>query len=273
MFTTRLVTAAILLPLFVGALLGLSNKYWAAVLLLFLLIGSWEWATLAGYRGNGCRLFVGVVLLTGLLTLFASIQTGSPAAVYRSPDGIAYGVAVLFWMLLVPAWLKGKWRVTHPAVLGLTGWIVLVPTWLALTRLQAQPLQLLVLLGIVWIADSAAYLAGRRFGRRKLAPDISPGKTWEGVIGAGIAVTVYYAVLRFAFSPVAPWLDGPGGIILFGAITVMSIEGDLFESWIKRQAGVKDSGSLLPGHGGVLDRIDGLTASMPLAALILFYFA
>ena len=273
MFTTRLITAGILLLLFVGALLGLSNKYWAAALLPFLLIASWEWANLAGYQRNGRRLFAGVILATGLLVLFASFKIGSVAVFYLPPDRIAFGVAVLFWMLLVPAWLKGKWRVTHPVVLGLTGWIVLVPTWLALMRLQAQPTQLLVLLGIVWIADSAAYLAGRRFGRTKLAPDISPGKTWEGVIGAGIAVAVYYAVLHFAFSPAAPWLDGPAGIILCGAVTIMSIEGDLFESWIKRQAGVKDSGSLLPGHGGVLDRIDGLTASMPLAALVLIYVA
>jgi phosphatidate cytidylyltransferase len=130
---------------------------------------------------------------------------------------------------------------------------------------------LLALLGIVWIADSAAYFAGRGFGRRKLAPEISPGKTWEGVIGAGIAVAVYYALLRFAFAPATAWLGGAAGILLCGAITVMSIEGDLFESWMKRQAAMKDSGSLLPGHGGVLDRIDGLTASMPLAALASFY--
>lgn len=273
MLTTRLITAAILLLLFVGALLELPNKYWAAALLPLLLIASWEWANLAGYRRNGRRLFAGVILLTGLLVLFASFKIGSVAVFYLPPDAIVYGVAVLFWMLLVPAWLKGKWRVTHPVVLGLAGWIVLVPTWLALMRLQAQPMQLLVLLGVVWVADSAAYLAGRRFGRTRLAPDISPGKTWEGVIGAGIAVAVYYAVLRFAFSPVAPWLDGPAGMILCGAITLMSIEGDLFESWMKRLAGVKDSGSLLPGHGGVLDRIDGLTASMPLAALVLFYVA
>lgn len=271
MLATRLITTAILLPLFVGALLGLPNKYWAAVLFPLLLAGSWEWAKLAGYQRNGRWLFSGAVPLTGLSVLLASFEIGSVAAFYLPPDGIAYGVAVLFWLLPAPAWLKGKWRVTNPLALGLTGWIVLVPTWLALTRLQAQPLQLLVLLGIVWIADSAAYLTGRSLGRRKLAPDISPGKTWEGVAGAVIAVAVYYAVLRFAFAPATSWLGGAGGMILFGAITIMSIEGDLFESWIKRQAGVKDSGSLLPGHGGVLDRIDGLTASMPLAALVLFY--
>jgi phosphatidate cytidylyltransferase len=143
---------------------------------------------------------------------------------------------------------------------------------MALVRLQTQPVQLLALLGIVWVADSAAYLAGKSFGRRKFAPKISPGKTWEGVVGAGTAVAVYYSVLRFVFAPETPWLGGPGGMLLCGAITIMSIEGDLFESWMKRQVGVKDSGTLLPGHGGVLDRMDGLTASMPLAALVSLYY-
>ena len=271
MFATRLITAAILLPLFIGALLWLPNKYWAAVLLPFLLAGSWEWAALAGYRRNGRFLFSGAVLLTAALALLASFEIGSLAAFYLPPDGVIYGVSALFWILLAPVWLREKWHLTQPLLLGLTGWIVLVPTWLALMRLQANPAQLLVLLGIVWIADSAAYLAGRRFGRRKLAPDISPGKTWEGVIGAGIAVAVYYVVLRLVFHPAVVWLDHPAGIILCGVITIMSIEGDLFESWMKRQAGAKDSGRLLPGHGGVLDRIDGLTASMPLAALVLLY--
>lgn len=268
MLTTRLITAAILLPLFISALLWLPNTYWAAALLPLLLIGGWEWTKLAGYPLAGRWLFSGVVLLSGASLLFASRASGHSTESYFTPESIAYGIAVLFWLLLVPAWLRGKWHATHALVLALTGWVVLVPTWLALVRLQIQPGQLLIILGIVWIADSAAYLAGRSFGKRKLAPDISPGKTWEGVIGASIAVAVYYAVLRLAFEQIPGWMGGPAGLVICGVITVMSIEGDLFESWMKRLAGVKDSGSLLPGHGGVLDRIDGLTASMPLAALV-----
>ncbi len=261
MLITRLVTAGIALSLFIGALLWLPNGYWAGILLFLLLFGGWEWAKLCGFSRNGSGLFLAAVLL-------------SAAAVFIFPhDGLVYGASVAFWMLLAPAWLKYRWRVAHPLLLGLTGWIVLVPTWLALARLQIQPLQLLSFLAIVWIADSAAYFAGKRFGRRKLAPDISPGKTWEGAIGAFIAVAVYYLVLRFAFEPVIAWPGALTGAVLFAVITVMSIEGDLFESWIKRRAGVKDSGSLLPGHGGVLDRIDGLTATMPFAALAVLYAA
>lgn len=261
MLITRLLTAAIALPVFIGALVWLSNPYWAGILLFLQLIGAWEWAKLCGYSRQASGLFLAAVLL-------------SAVAVFLLPhDGWVYGVSVAFWALLAPAWLKYRWRVTHPLLLGLTGWIVLVPTWLALSRLQIQPLLLLTLLAVVWIADSAAYFAGKRFGRRKLAPDISPGKTWEGATGAFIAVAVYYLVLRIAFEPGMAWLGALTGVILFAVITVMSIEGDLFESWIKRQAGAKDSGTLLPGHGGVLDRIDGLTATMPLAALAALFAA
>jgi len=259
MFITRLVTAGIALPVFVGALLWLPNRHWAGILMLLLLAGGREWAKLCGFARKGSWLFLAAVLF-------------SAVAVFFLPhDGLVYGASVAFWLLLAPAWLKYRWRATQPLLLGLTGWIVLVPTWLALARLQIRPLQLLSFLAVVWIADSAAYFSGKRFGRRKLAPDISPGKTWEGAIGASVAVAVYYLVLRFVFEP--DWLGALTGVILFAVVTVMSIEGDLFESWMKRQAGVKDSGGLLPGHGGVLDRIDGLTAAMPLAALALLYAA
>ena len=146
----------------------------------------------------------------------------------------------------------------------------MLPAWLAIARLQLDPLQLLQLLGIVWLADTAAYLAGRSWGKRKLAPQISPGKTWEGVAGAVAAVAVYYVVLS-NFTSARSWASGWGGVLVFAGVAAMSIVGDLFESWMKRRAGVKDSGALLPGHGGILDRIDGLTASMPLAALLTRY--
>jgi phosphatidate cytidylyltransferase len=259
MLITRLVTAGIALPIFVGALFWLPNSYWAGILLILLLVGAWEWAKLCEYARNGTWLFLSIVLFSGA------------SAFFLRHDAMVYGASVAFWMLLAPAWLKNRWRVTKPLLLGLTGWIVLVPTWLALARLQVQPLQLLSLLAIVWIADSAAYFSGKRFGRRKLAPDISPGKTWEGVMGGSIAVALYYLMLRLAFETADAWPGALSGVILFALITALSIEGDLFESLIKRQAGVKDSGRLLPGHGGVLDRIDGLTASMPFAALALLY--
>ena len=269
MFAARLATAAGLLLLFCGALLLLPNQYWGVFLLAVLGIASLEWAELAGYRRGARWLFVAVVLASGLAFLL-DFRRGAPAA---SGDFYVcvYWIATTFWLGLAPVWLAGKWHTRNPVVLGVAGWIVLVPTWLGLTALQTAPGRLLALLGVVWIADSAAYVIGRRFGRHRLAPRISPGKTWEGAIGACIAVAVYYAVLWSVFGAPQPLPDPASGMILFAIVTVMSVQGDLFESCMKRQAGVKDSGTLLPGHGGVLDRIDGLTASVPLAALWLHY--
>jgi len=121
----------------------------------------------------------------------------------------------------------------------------------------------------VWIADSAAYFAGKRFGRHKLAPSISPGKTWEGVLGACIAVALYAVAICYFFDT-EYWL-----VLLMLGITIASVMGDLIESLFKRQAGAKDSGSILPGHGGILDRVDGLTSSLPLVTFLLlipFYY-
>ncbi|MFN7086175.1 MAG: phosphatidate cytidylyltransferase [Burkholderiales bacterium] len=265
MFATRLITAAILLPLFVGALFGLSNFHWALVLVPLLLVASREWARLAGYARIGRWLFPGIVALSAASLLFAIRPPRFPL------DGIIYGASAAFWLLLAPVWLRHQWRVSNPLLLAVVGWVVLVPAWLALVQLQTAPLQLLILMGIVWIADSAAYMAGKRFGKHKLASAISPGKTWEGVTGAAVAVAVYYVGVRLFLEPATAWMGGVVGCFLWAMMTVMSIEGDLFESWMKRQAGVKDSGNLLPGHGGVLDRIDGLTASMPVAALFFSY--
>ena len=144
---------------------------------------------------------------------------------------------------------------------------MLASSWYALFVLQPSADRLFALLAVVWIADSAAYFAGRRFGRRKLAPRISPGKTWEGVAGAAVGVGVYYVLVWVAWAPA--FLAGHRllDLALVAGIVALSVEGDLFESWMKRRAGVKDSGSLLPGHGGVLDRIDGVVAALPLVAL------
>ncbi len=268
MLIKRIITAAVLLPLFIAALFYLPNRYWAVLLLAVLLIAAWEWCALAGFGRAGRGIFVGAVLAACLGLLLVA----------RPPAGAAtwveYGacwIATAFWILVVPAWLSGKWRVRNPVALGIAGWIVLVPTWVALVRLQQAAGELLMLLGIVWVADVAAYFVGRRFGRRKLAPEVSPGKTWEGVFGAVAAVALYYVLLRIILGPGEVAFLRPAGFMLFVVITIVSIEGDLFESWIKRQAGVKDSGNLLPGHGGVLDRVDALTSSMPLAALALLY--
>lgn len=177
------------------------------------------------------------------------------------------GAASVFWGTIVLAWLRGRWQVRSVWAMALTGWWVLVPAWLATVLLQVRPGQLLALMAVVWISDTAAYFVGRRFGRHKLAPGISPGKTWEGVMGALAGVAIYYLLLVTLAPTVLGGLGHLAGLILIGALATLGVIGDLFESWMKRVAGVKDSGTLLPGHGGILDRIDALTASLPLAAL------
>ncbi len=264
MFRTRVLTAAILLPVFVGGMFYLPAVWWALLLLPLLLAGSWEWAALSGFKSAGRWGFGSAVLLSACAFLLIAGEFQTTAL-----EQLAYGLSVVFWLICAPLWLQRKWRCSHPAVQVVTGWVVLVPTWLALVRLQETPWVLLAVLGVVWVADSAAYFAGHRWGRRKLAPAISPGKTWEGVLGAAIAVAVYYGLVWFfGFRGIAPD-SGLSAAVLVAVLFPLSIVGDLFESWSKRLAGVKDSGTLLPGHGGVLDRIDALTSTLPLAALTL----
>lgn len=263
MLLTRILTAAVLLPLFVGGLFFLPGFWWGIGLLPLMIAGAWEWATLAGFRTSGRWSFCALILATTAMLILA--EDNLP--LYGIEQMIFAGSAV-FWLIVAPSWLKRGWQIRSSIVFMATGWLLLVPTWLALLRLQAQPWVLLSILGVVWVADSAAYFAGHQWGRRKLAPSISPGKTWEGAAGAAVAVALYYAVVwYFGFEPAAPG-QGLTAALLVAMLFPLSIIGDLFESWIKRQAGVKDSGRLLPGHGGVLDRIDALTSTLPLAALV-----
>lgn len=258
---TRIATAV---PLGLGFLAAL---YWAPPLLWIGLVGviavlaAIEWAAMAGL-GKTAGLFYGlsVVALSTMLTIVAPVLAAP------------FYPALLFW-LVAPA-LLARGTLIRPTLLHLTlGVIVLIPTHLGLVALRdLTPDLVLVIVGVVVVADTAAYFSGRRFGKNKLAPSISPGKTWEGVIGAWLAITLY-AVLLFYFSGDTiklPCLLQTLG--LFWALFGLSVLGDLFESTLKRQAGIKDSGNLLPGHGGVLDRIDSLTAVLPAATLFWVFF-
>jgi phosphatidate cytidylyltransferase len=277
MLKTRIVTALVLVPLVLAALFALPPRGWGVLTLAIVVFAATEWARLARFPRPAAVGFVGATLLMGSTLLFA------PASRFDAgwPEGIlslVCGTATAFWLIVAPVLLARRWRVESALVMASIGWLVLIATWMAVVELQARsPALLLAFMAIVWIADTAAYFTGRRFGRHKLAPSISPGKTWEGVWGA-LAATGAYALLLLAFAPSAG-LREPRSITVAALwlalvllLTAMSIVGDLFESKLKRQRGVKDSGNLLPGHGGVLDRIDALIAAMPPAALIAHYF-
>ena len=253
-----------MLPVFVGGMFYLPSGGWAVLTLPLVWAGAWEWASLCRFQAAGRWLYCAAVLFTAWVALLTTHHLHLAAI-----EQFAYAVSVAFWLLCAPVWLWRKWHLHGTPLPALVGWVLLVPTWLALVRLQELPWLLLAVLGVVWVADSAAYFAGHRWGRRKLAPSISPGKTWEGVLGAAVAVAVYHGVVwHFGFGNHAPE-HAVAAALIVAMIFPLSILGDLFESWSKREAGVKDSGTLLPGHGGVLDRIDALTSTLPFAALML----
>jgi len=265
MLKTRIVTALVLLALVLPSLFFLPQAYWALLVALFIGVAAWEWGGLLGFDQTK-RVLTGAAQAM----LCAAAVLLDPAAI----DGalspwvmVSYGIAALFWCAVIPFWLRAKWKLPHGLPGLLVGLVVLFPTWLALVQLRVTgPGVLLAIMATVWMADIAAYFSGKTFGKHKLAPTISPGKTWEGALGAGVGVILYGIVLRLAFS-FAP-VGLPLWMLGLLALTAISIMGDLYESMLKRQAGIKDSSNVLPGHGGVLDRIDSLTSTLPVVALL-----
>jgi phosphatidate cytidylyltransferase len=269
MLKQRILTVAILLPVFLAALFLLPNLYWSILLAVPMALAAHEWARLAGYAGPW-RLAYAAALCATALAIIALEHLGLLAQpfIYTLAGKFLYALCLVFWLAIALPWLYYRWQTRNALLMAVVGLLVLIPFWHALAWLQLDPYRLLTILGVVWVADTAAYFAGRAFGRHKLAPHISPGKTWEGAIGAAFAVVSYWIGVVL----LAPSLAGGlvSGLVLVLVMTAVSVEGDLFESWMKRVAGLKDSGALLPGHGGVLDRVDALTSTVPLAAL---YFA
>ena len=266
MLKARVITAAILLALLLTALFALPPFAWTALIMAMVMQGAIEWSRLSGLTGRKANLYWGLTLLLMLGLLWTDADAIGAQQVYIHLS--VYAVSALLWLVIVPTWLMAGWKVRQPLLMALTGWAVLIPTGLAMLDLrETSPWMLLFVMCLVWAADIAAYFAGRKFGKHKLAPAISPGKTWEGVAGALLGVSVY-VLLVWSFNPHFPYREMLPMLLLASWWWVgLAVIGDLFESVIKRQAGVKDSGALLPGHGGLLDRIDALTSTLPLAAM------
>ena len=240
----------VLIAALLAALFFLPRIALALLVAVLLLFAALEWARLCRLASGSAWLFATTVSLVFLALDYAGLQKEM------------FALAALFWIAVAPLWM---WRGVRPGEttwIGAAGFAVLVPA--ALAMLALKPLEVLLVLVLVWIADSAAYFVGRAWGRRKLAPSISPGKSWEGAVG-GVIAAAAYAIICGLFIQSIAWVAFVCAAIL---LAMVSIVGDLFESAAKRQAGVKDSGTLLPGHGGILDRIDSATAVLPLAALL-----
>jgi phosphatidate cytidylyltransferase len=265
MLKTRLFTAFFLIGGFLSALFFLPDLYWALSMLAIIALGALEWGRLTGFSKRAQYGLAWGALCVGLL-LLPETGWGVWAKVQPQLAFCFLLAAAVFWVLLVPVWLVSHHRLSPKPLLTCAGALVLLPAWLALVYLRKNnPWLVLVVVMVVAIADSAAYFSGKAFGRHKLAPRISPGKTWEGVAGAAAAVSLFGLALWLIFG-FTPWI-----MVGLVGLVVLSIVGDLFESLLKRQAGLKDSGDILPGHGGILDRIDGLTSTLPLAALCMHF--
>jgi phosphatidate cytidylyltransferase len=259
----RVLTAGCLLAAFLAALLLLERRVFAVLVAVVVALAGLEWGRLAGFgRGTSVALGLGSAALFGVLA--ATIDPAGPLG------AALFAAGALFWLLLAPAWLRLGLARSGRLLLAAAGVATLTVTGLAAVTLP--PAVLLLVLGLVWIADVAAYFAGNAFGRHKLAPVISPGKTWEGIAGAAAATIVYAIICALSGAPLGRQVQGRAWIAYLGAVALlcgMSVVGDLFESALKRRAGAKDSGALLPGHGGVLDRIDSVMPTLPIAAMFL----
>ncbi|MBK5937036.1 phosphatidate cytidylyltransferase [Halorhodospira sp. 9621] len=264
MLKARVLTALALGPLLLAAIWLLPTGVLAVLLGATAALAAWEWTTLIGVQDTARRAAIvggfAATLLPGWLLLEAGVAAG----------GILYAVAGLWVGALVWLLLYSRRDLPAPSPLraALVGWLVLWPCWLALVYLHGStpwgPFWHTFLLVLVWAADTGAYFTGRAWGRHRLAPRISPGKSWEGALGGGAAALLGGGLLVLALQPQAPGLGALA--LLTVAVVVASVVGDLFESMLKRQRGVKDSGGILPGHGGILDRIDSLTAAAPVLA-------
>ncbi len=272
MLKQRIITALLLLPIVLAAIFILPNAgqvgyfAWIAFCGLIMVAAAWEWQRLSGMQGLLAKVYP---LLTALLFALLSQLIYRPSLLL----GLMLG-ASLFWVLLNPLWLLKKWPLAAAGNLNvLLGWALILPAGLALIVLRtAGPWALLSVLAIAWVADSAAYFSGKAFGKHKLAPQISPGKSWEGVVGGTLGVLAYVYLLPKPLFTHGELLPLPYWLVIAILLTAVSVMGDLLESLFKRQAGIKDSSHLLPGHGGVLDRIDSLLAILPVAAAIYLAF-
>lgn len=278
MTKTRVIAALIMVPFAIAAILLLSTPWMAALAALVFIAGLWEWLKLAEIDDTLPRT---ILLILNLLLMVLLVWASGPSSTVLFELAALVGVA---WWCVAMLWLRwfefGSNHATYARAFKLAaGTLAIIPAWAALVLLHSSVATvpswaawlppygpwLLTALAIVWAADSGAYFVGRHFGKHKLAPRISPNKTIEGMIGGLVAGVVMALVFGwFAGATLPQW----PALALAAVVTVLfSVVGDLFESLLKRHVGAKDSGAVIPGHGGILDRIDGVLAALPVFVL------
>ncbi len=269
MLRLRVATAVVLALVFLSALFLLPPLGFSALMAIVVAYGAWEWSSLAGLCRVTARAAYVIALVAVMAWLFSGWQL--PASGLNTVVALPLLLVAGAWWAVALLWVQGYpssavlWG-NVVVCLGV-GILVLVPLWLAISVLVAEsqgPWLVLTVVMIVALADIGAYFTGRAFGKHKLAPAVSPGKTWEGVLGGMVSVAVFVAVLGIWREFDVQWLPWMGVALVTALASVL---GDLLESMVKRHRGVKDSGTILPGHGGLLDRLDSLTAALPVFAL------
>lgn len=273
MLKQRVITALVLVAVFLTAVFYLPVPLFSMFTAIIVLLAAWEWSDMAGFGQRWQRLayvvFIAVIIFLVAIYLGISLlASGIETDVLKYRNLLVVGCA--WWalaLLLVQGYPSSAILWGAPVTRVLMGILVLVPTWVAFTYVRAQPngaWLVLLIVAVVASADIGGYFVGRRWGKRKLKPAVSPGKTWEGFFGGVSANVILTLVL---------WLITGSSFLMLLAIilptSLVSVLGDLLESMIKRHRGIKDSGALLPGHGGVMDRVDSLTAAAPVFALAL----
>lgn len=257
MLKHRILTALILIPLFILLLFKLPPIGFCLFTGVIVAWGALEWSFFMGIGKFPQCLIYPVIVVFLLITL---VQLPLLPILYAA---VAWWLVALILVIRYPKW-STAWSKSK-LLRGVMGVLVLIPCWSALNFLRnvpAGPFILLFLFVLIWGADISAYFVGKKWGKHKLAPHVSPGKTWQGLAGALVSAVVISAAVLIALKlPSGAWLP----VFILTIVTVLfSVLGDLVESMLKRNAGLKDSGHLLPGHGGILDRIDSLTAAAPI---------